>query len=95
MGRMTIQQIAAEYEIHPTQVLDWKKILANGLPQAFESKRGGRSGSDDFESARQELHSKIEELTVKLDFVVKKQATQPVKRAKRQRILKLSPPRLI
>ncbi len=71
-GEETIQQIAAEYESHPTQVLDWKKILADGLPQAFESKRGGRSGRDDFERAGQELHSKIGELTVKLDFFVKK-----------------------
>ena len=71
-GLKTIQQIASEYEVHPVQVSDWKKTLFERLPEAFEGKRGGRGGSKDFESERSELHSKIGELTVKLDFAAKK-----------------------
>jgi transposase-like protein len=72
-GSKTVQQIATEYEVHPVQVSDWKRILADGLPGAVEGKkRGGRGGSEDFEKERGELHSKIGELTVKLDFAVKK-----------------------
>jgi transposase-like protein len=72
-GNKTVQQIATEYEVHPMQVSEWKKILSEGLPLAFDpDKRGGRGGTDDFEKERGALHSKIGELTVKLDFVVKK-----------------------
>ena len=68
----TIQQIATEYEVHPVQVSEWKRILLERLPEAFAGKAGGRGGEGDFESERSELHSKIGELTVKLDFAVKK-----------------------
>ncbi len=71
-GQKTIQQIATEYEVHPVQVSDWKKTLLERLPEAFEGKSGSRGGGGDFESERSELHSKIGELTVKLDFAVKK-----------------------
>jgi len=71
-GQKTVQQIAADYEVHPVQVSEWKKILIERLPEAFEGKKGGRGGGENFESERSELHSKIGELTVKLDFAVKK-----------------------
>jgi transposase len=71
-GIKTTQQIAAEYEVHPVQVSEWKKILVEGIPEAFERKKGVRGGSEEFDRERGELHSKIGELTVKLDFVIKK-----------------------
>jgi transposase len=71
-GIKTIQQIAADYDVHPVQVSEWKKTLIERLPEAFEGKKGGWGGGEDFESERSELHSKIGELTVKLDFAVKK-----------------------
>jgi transposase len=70
-GIKTIQQIAKDFEIHPGQVCDWKKTLQERLSNAFEG--GPPSGAtDDFEEERAALHSKIGELTVKLDFVTKK-----------------------
>lgn len=69
-GQKTTQQIAAEYEIHPTQVGEWKRTLMEGVGEAFE--RGKSGGSADFDQEREKLHSKIGELTVKLDFLEKK-----------------------
>jgi len=71
-GQKTIQQIAAEHEVHPVQVSDWKKILLERLPEAFEGNKGGRGGGEVFDKEREALHSKIGELTVKLDFLEKK-----------------------
>jgi len=71
-GIKTIQEIARDYEVHPVQVSDWKKILIDRMPEAFERKNGVRGGGEDFEREREELHSKIGELTVKLDFAAKK-----------------------
>ena len=69
-GQKTTQQIAAEYDVHPTQVSDWKKTLLEGVGNAFEGK--GSAEKEDFEAEREKLHSKIGELTVKLDFLEKK-----------------------
>ena len=70
-GIKTIQQIAKEYDVHPGQVAEWKKTVTERLPDVFD--RGAAAGSGgDFEREREELHSKIGELTVKLDFVTKK-----------------------
>lgn len=70
-GLKTIQQIAHDFAIHPGQVCDWKKTLQERLANVFESGAAG-GGTEDFEAERAALHSKIGELTVKLDFVTKK-----------------------
>ncbi len=70
-GIKTIQQIAKEYEVHPVQVSDWKKRMLEGLPGVFETGAEGSSHGD-FDEEREQLRAKIGELTVKLDFVVKK-----------------------
>lgn len=69
-GQKTIQQIAGEYDIHPTQVTEWKQTLTEGVGEIFE--RGKGRGNTDFDQEREKLHSKIGELTVKLDFLEKK-----------------------
>ena len=69
-GLKTVQQIAKEFSIHPGQVSDWKKLLSEQAGSVFE---GGKSRKvEDFDKEREGLHSKIGELTVQLDFVVKK-----------------------
>ncbi len=70
-GIKTIQQIGKEFEVHPAQVSDWKTTLQERLAQVFET-GGDRSGSGEFERERAELHAKIGELTVALDFLEKK-----------------------
>lgn len=69
-GIKTVQQIAADFGVHPVQVSEWKKKLSTQAGSVFES--GKEATKEDFESERETLHSKIGELTVKLDFVVKK-----------------------
>ena len=70
-GVKTVQQIAVEFEVHPVQVSDWKKKLTQGAGSVFDTGQGQEAQAD-FSAERTELHSKIGELTVQLDFVVKK-----------------------
>jgi transposase len=70
-GVKTVQQIAAEFDVHPVQVSDWKKKLAQGAGSVFDAGKV-QGAPEDFSAERTELHSKIGELTVQLDFVVKK-----------------------
>jgi len=69
-GVKTVQQIAKEFEVHPVQVTEWKKKLSTLASSVFEG--GKQRAVEDFSAERTDLHSKIGELTVKLDFVVKK-----------------------
>ena len=70
-GNKTISEIASEFGIHPGQVADWKKTLTEGLPGVFD--RGAPAATaEGFERERTELQAKIGELTIKVDFLVKK-----------------------
>ena len=68
-GVKTVGQIAREYEIHPVQVTQWKKVLRERLPQLFEP--GTQDPEPDTELVAQ-LHEKIGQLTVDLDWLKKK-----------------------
>ena len=70
-GIKTIQQIAKEFEVHPGQVSDWKKTLQERLAHVFDRDAAGRDGGD-FDRERADLHSKIGELTVQVDFLQRK-----------------------
>ena len=64
------RSIAKEFNEHPVQVSEWKKRLSTQAERVFET--GWEKPHEDFSSKRNELHSKIEEITVMLDFAVKK-----------------------
>ena len=66
----TIHQIAKENDVHPTQVTEWKKMLAENIAGVFEGST--RVGKEDYEKERERLHSKIGQLTVEVDFLEKK-----------------------
>jgi len=67
----TIQEIAKEYELHPVQVSDWKKVMKEGISKVFD--RGGRNSKEEnFDREREQLKAIIGDLTVKLEFLTKK-----------------------
>ena len=70
-GIKTIQQIAKDFDIHPVQVLEWKKLMSEGATRVFEPGHG-KSEAEDFEAERAKLHSKIAQLAVEVDFLTKK-----------------------
>ena len=70
-GIKTIQQIAKDFDIHPVQVSEWKKVMSEGATRVFEGGHG-KSEAEDFEAERAKLHSKIGQLAVEVDFLTKK-----------------------
>ena len=66
----TIAELAAEYEVHPNQISQWKKQLLDVLPEVFSRRRGEE------EKRRQELtdrlYRQIGRLQVELDWLKKK-----------------------
>ena len=68
LGVKTVAQIAREYAVHPVQVSQWKAVIRDRLPELFES---GGKGVENSEQLVADLHQKIGELTVDLDFMKK------------------------
>jgi transposase-like protein len=69
LGVKPVGQIARDYQVHPTLVTQWKGVIRDRLPELFEP---GEAGSVDQERVIAQLHQKIGELTVDLDWLKKK-----------------------
>jgi transposase len=69
LGVKTVAQIAREYQVHPVQVSQWKTVVRERLPELFET---GRQNTGNTEAVIAQLHEKIGELTVDLDWLKKK-----------------------
>ena len=70
MGIKTVGQIAREYQVHPVQVTQWKGVIRDHLPELFESPQ--QAGSQDHEQLIAQLHEKIGQLSVEVDWLKKK-----------------------
>lgn len=70
-GVKPIQQIAKDFEIHPVQVSEWKKVMAEGAAGVF-GPGARKTEEEDFDRERSQLHAKIGEQAVVIDFLTKK-----------------------
>ena len=66
----TINEIAAEYEVHPTQINTWKKRALEALPEAFS--RGQDREAAQREAEQDRLYQQIGKLQVEVDWLKKK-----------------------
>jgi putative transposase len=46
-GHKTANEIAAEYEVYPTQIAQWKKQAIEGLPTIFATRASEQRKSDE------------------------------------------------
>jgi transposase len=69
-GLKTISEIAAEFEIHPVMVSNWKKEMLERLPEIFETQSTRKDKDKDRE--KEQLHGKVGQLTMEVDFLEKK-----------------------
>ena len=73
----TIAQIAAEYEVHPTQLRRWKSIALDGLPSLFEEKDAIVAMRAEYEERLNGLYGDIGRLTTQLTWLKKKSGIEP------------------
>lgn len=66
----TLSELAAEYEVHPSQIAQWKKQLLDALPDVF-SRGGGRDAKRE-EQLKDRLYRQIGQLQVEVDWLKKK-----------------------
>lgn len=73
-GERTVNEIAAQFEVHPTQVSQWKRQLLEGASGLFEDGRSarGKPRSPHGERENAELYEQIGRLQMELAWLKKK-----------------------
>ena len=66
-GEETVAQLAARYEVHPSQVRTWKKVLLEGATGIFGGDHGQEQKKGEALVAR--LYQQIGQLKVEKDFL--------------------------
>ena len=72
-GIRTINELAAEYELHPTQITRWKNQMLRDASIIFSGKAKKTAAND--EALRDRLYQQIGQLQVELDWLKKKTRT--------------------
>ena len=74
-GDRTINQVASEYEVNPTQVKQWRDAAKAALPEAFTDKRKSSSNGSVVTASQaqvDELHRVIGVRDAELEWLKKK-----------------------
>jgi putative transposase len=69
-GERTINEIASDYKVHPTQIMKWKKQALEQMAEIFSDKREKKIQTD--EELKAKLYEQMGKLQVELDWVKKK-----------------------
>ena len=69
-GEKTLNEIASEYGIHPTQADKWKQQLLSGIEKIFSE--GLKDEEKEREKLIEELYKQIGQLKVESDWLKKK-----------------------
>ena len=68
----TLAQLASEYEVHPTQLKNWRAIALEGLPGLFEKQDSTAEVRAAYEQQLTDLYAEIGKLTTQVNWLKKK-----------------------
>ena len=69
-GERTISEIAGQFEVHPNQIIKWKKKLLENVPSVFSRRKDPEI--EELKSLNEELYKKIGKQNIELEFLKKK-----------------------
>lgn len=64
-GEKTLAELAEQFDVHPTQITQWKQQAIENMAEVFDRGTGGSVS----EAELKELHAKIGQLTLENDFL--------------------------
>ena len=73
-GDKTLSELASKFEVHPTQISEWKKQLLDGAADIFQNGRKGKRKRPDHEAEEQDLYEQIGRLKMEVEWLKKKAA---------------------
>ena len=72
-GEQTINEIAADNNVHPSMLTRWKKEAIAGLPSIFANDAARkRKGKKTHDAEMEELYAQIGKLTTQVEWLKKK-----------------------
>lgn len=69
-GERTLNELAGQFELHPTQVMQWKKRLVEGATEVFNGQVDRNALQES--ALRDRLYQEIGQMKVELDWLKKK-----------------------
>jgi len=69
-GEKTISEIASQHEVHPNQIIQWKKRLLENVADIFSKRKDPEL--EEQEKLVEELYKKIGQQNIELEFLKKK-----------------------
>ena len=69
-GNKSINELTSEFEVHPSQIKVWKKLLLDGSKELFGGKK--KKNEESMMQERDRLYAQVGRLAVELDWLKKK-----------------------
>ena len=68
-GVKTVNELAGQYQVHPTQISQWKRQVQGRVNQLFANGQG--KGQQEAEAVQAKLYEEVGRLKMELDWVKK------------------------
>ena len=78
--KKSLSRIAAEYDIHPNQLVKWEKAVIDGLPEVLADRRRKDSEKEKLQLQVEALYTQLGETTAQLNWLKKKSGIDPSQR---------------
>jgi transposase len=69
-GEKTLSQLGSQFQVHPVQIVHWRKAALEQLQESFVDGRTRKGGDGEFDS--EALYEQIGRLKMELEWVKKK-----------------------
>ena len=74
-GEKTLSELAGQYQVHPSQIGQWRRQALEGLAEVFSTKR--QRDRERQAELLEQLYQQIGRLKVELDWLKKKSGLEP------------------